>query len=223
MAPRPVHELTAQEAVLELEQLCDHPPEHSKDKPAWAARKSDLEIRIITLQGTAPAAPSPAPAPKSRRRHSASPDPIASKLQLLQELVSLDDDDSRRRADRLRFDIRKTCEWLERPVPPEAALKQPHRKASPAVSQSAAIAQEALLPFSPAGARFEMAPLQVFAPQLPSAQIKDITRNVAGLLPALLELPPEAREELVKPLANLDALVHLAARYAAEGVIEVAG
>lgn len=67
MAERPVHDLTPDEALQELEQLADNPPTYAVDRPAWKERCDQLQTWVLMHQTpTTTPEPSMTPSPEEQ-------------------------------------------------------------------------------------------------------------------------------------------------------------
>jgi hypothetical protein len=242
---RPAHTLTLKEAMAELEGLMDAPRETLAERESHDARKSELELRILLLNGQGPAKPEPIVKSASvvvAQKGVAVAKPIGQikpwagsiapkspqdKLRdRLSSLAEAEKSNRPHRANCLRSEIRRLCLENQMPVPEHVGVgrlaglegpKGPVRQV-PRVASSVLKAEpkpEASKPEAKPVAKDGEASTQL------QLRVQGLQAEILGITAQLIPLDPLERAEVVRDLANLDALAHQAAVFAASGCIEV--
>lgn len=243
---RPAHTLSLKEAMAELEGLMDAPGETLAEREAHDARKSELELRILLLNGQGPAKPEPIVKSASAavvaqkgvamakpltlikpKAGSAAPKSPQDKLRdRLSSLVEAEKSNRPHRANCLRSEIRRLCLENHLPVPENVGVgrmaglegpKGPVRQV-PRVASSVLKAEPKPEAYKP-----EAKPVAKDAEASTQLQLRVqvLQAEILGITAQLIPLDPVERAEVVRDLSNLNALALQAVVFAAKGCIEV--
>lgn len=111
----PVHLLTPEAALAELELLEDNPPPHSSDRPAWQERKDQLRTWVLMHSAPAPASLIPPPPPQELPVSMPSfPESPLEQLNILLAKLDVATDEARHAPDRQAFTKARGRVYLHR-------------------------------------------------------------------------------------------------------------
>lgn len=207
---RPVYSLSLDEAVAELEQLADNPPESSRDQAHWNARSEELRAWILMKQ-----APKDGAQVEVKQEMKIEPKPDSERLSgMIKLLERHQKEGNHRRVTCVRSAIRSLCAKAGLPLPEGLEDQRRLENRSGAVPK----APQGAGPVEPQRHPGPGAPFQGFRVRLLRLQ-----QAVLDLHSSMVELDEEGRAENLKEVANLDAMVHLLATHMATGRVEVGG